>query len=278
MASVLKLKSKSKVNIGLRIINKRKDGFHNIHTVFQELDFHDILTISKLSSGCSFSSNVDWLDDSSDNLCIKAYNLMNENYDIGGISISLNKMIPPGSGLGGGSSNAASIIKAINELYELKASYSDLEKISSQIGADVPFFIRGGVQLGEGLGTKLTQIKKKINGFFMLVIPDFQINTSWAYSKSKILLEKSSKAVNFKYQMEKKHIPFELFENDFESIICQSYPEIGVIKDELQAYNACYTSLSGSGSTVYAIFNDKADAKSAELQLSKSHITFITTP
>lgn len=278
MASVLKLKSKSKVNIGLRIINKRKDGFHNIHTVFQELDFHDILTISKLSSGCSFSSNVDWLDDSSDNLCIKAYNLMNENYDIGGISISLNKMIPPGSGLGGGSSNAASIIKAINELYELKASYSDLEKISSQIGADVPFFIRGGVQLGEGLGTKLTQIKKKINGFFMLVIPDFQINTSWAYSKSKILLEKPSKAVNFKYQMEKKHIPFELFENDFESIICPSYPEIGVIKDELQAYNACYTSLSGSGSTVYAIFNDKADAKSAELQLSKSHITFITTP
>lgn len=278
MASVLKLKSKSKVNIGLRIINKRKDGFHNIHTVFQELDFHDILTISKLSSGCSFSSNVDWLDDSSDNLCIKAYNLMNENYDIGGISISLNKMIPPGSGLGGGSSNAASIIKAINELYELKASYSDLEKISSQIGADVPFFIRGGVQLGEGLGTKLTQIKKEINGFFMLVIPDFQINTSWAYSKSKILLEKPSKAVNFKYQMEKKHIPFELFENDFESIICPSYPEIGVIKDELQAYNACYTSLSGSGSTVYAIFNDKADAKSAELQLSKSHITFITTP
>lgn len=278
MASVLKLKSKSKVNIGLRIINKRKDGFHNIHTVFQELDFHDILTISKLSSGCSFSSNVDWLDDSSDNLCIKAYNLMNENYDIGGISISLNKMIPPGSGLGGGSSNAASIIKAINELYELKASYSDLEKISSQIGADVPFFIRGGVQLGEGLGTKLTQIKKKINGFFMLVIPDFQINTSWAYSKSKILLEKPSKAVNFKYQMEKKHIPFELFENDFESIICPSYPEIGVIKDELRAYNACYTSLSGSGSTVYAIFNDKADAKSAELQLSKSHITFITTP
>ena len=278
MASVLKLKSKSKVNIGLRIINKRKDGFHNIHTVFQELDFHDILTISKLSSGCSFSSNVDWLDDSSDNLCIKAYNLMNENYDIGGISIGLNKMIPPGSGLGGGSSNAASIIKAINELYELKASYSDLEKISSQIGADVPFFIRGGVQLGEGLGTKLTQIKKKINGFFMLVIPDFQINTSWAYSKSKILLEKPSKAVNFKYQMEKKHVPFELFENDFESIICPSYPEIGVIKDELQAYNACYTSLSGSGSTVYAIFNDKADAKSAELQLSKSHITFITTP
>ena len=278
MPSILKLKSKSKVNIGLRIINKRKDGFHNIHTIFQELDFYDTLTISKSSSGCSFSSNVDWLDNSSDNLCTKAYELMNEIFDIGGISIALNKVIPPGGGLGGGSSNAASVIKGINELYDLGVSCRHLERISSQIGADVPFFIKGGLQLGEGLGTKLTQIKKKINGFFMLVIPDFQIKTSWAYGKSKILLEKPSKAVNFKDLMEKNHIPFELFENDFESIICPSYPEIGVIKDELLANNACYASLSGSGSTVYAIFNDKADAESAELQLSKSHITFITTP
>ena len=278
MPSILKLKSKSKVNIGLRIINKRKDGFHNIHTIFQELDFYDTLTISKSSSGCSFSSNVDWLDNSSDNLCTKAYELMNEIFDIGGISIALNKVIPPGGGLGGGSSNAASVIKGINELYDLGVSCRHLERISSQIGADVPFFIKGGLQLGEGLGTKLTQIKKKIYGFFMLVIPDFQIKTSWAYGKSKILLEKPSKAVNFKDLMEKNHIPFELFENDFESIICPSYPEIGVIKDELLANNACYASLSGSGSTVYAIFNDKADAKSAELQLSRSHITFITTP
>ena len=278
MPSILKLKSKSKVNIGLRIINKRKDGFHNIHTIFQELDFHDTLTISKSSSGCSFSSNVDWLDNSSDNLCMKAYELMNEIFDIGGISIALNKVIPPGGGLGGGSSNAASVIKGINELYDLGVSYKDLERFSSQIGADVPFFIKGGLQLGEGLGTKLTQIKKKIDGFFMLVIPDFQIKTSWAYGESKILLEKPSKAVNFKDLMEKNRIPFELFENDFESTICPSYPEIGVIRDELLANNACYASLSGSGSTVYAIFNDKADAESAELQLSRSHITFITTP
>ena len=220
----------------------------------------------------------DRLDNSSDNLCMKAYELMNEVFDIGGVSIALNKVIPPGGGLGGGSSNAASVIKGINELYDLGVSFTDLERISSQIGADVPFFIKGGLQLGEGLGTKLTQIKKKINGFFMLVIPDFQIKTSWAYGKSKILLEKPSKAVNFKELMEKNRIPFELFENDFESIICPSYPEIGVIKDELIANNACYASLSGSGSTVYAIFNDKADAESAELQLSRSHITFITTP
>lgn len=278
MSSIIKLKSKCKVNIGLKIINKREDGFHNIQTIFQELDFYDTLTMSKISSGCLFYSNVDWLDESSDNLCVKAYNLMNKTFDIGGVSITLNKIIPPGSGLGGGSSNAASVIKGINELYGLELSYKDLEIISSQIGADVPFFIKGGIQLGEGLGTKLTQIKNKINGFFMLVIPDFKINTSWAYGKSKILLEKPLKAVNFKHQIEKKHIPFELFENDFEFIICPSYPEIGVIKNVLQANNACYTSLSGSGSTVYGIFDDDANIDKAFSHFFPRHKTFIAHP
>ena len=175
------------------------------------------------------------------------------------------------------SSNAASVIKGINKLYNLEIKKKKLEKIGSQIGTDVSFFIRGGVQLGEELGTKLTPIKRKINGVFMLVIPDFKINTKWAYGQTRILLEKPSKSVNFKVLMEKENIPFELFENDFESIICPSYPEIGAIKEKLQANNACYASLSSSGSTVYAIFNDEADAKRAELQLSKSHITFITT-
>ncbi len=277
MANILKLKSKAKVNIGLKIINKRKDGFHNIHTIFQELNFYDTIIISKSSSGCSFSSNVDWLDDSSDNLCVRAYELMKGMYDFGGISITMNKRIPPGSGLGGGSSNAASIIKGINKLYKLGIKYTELEKISSQIGADVPFFIRGGLQLGEGLGSVLTPIRKKIKGFFMLVIPDFQISTKWAYEQTRIFLEKPKKETNLADLMEKDIIPFELFENDFESIICPSYPEIGIIKDKLQESNASYTSLSGSGSTVYAIFNDEADATLAELQLSESHNTFITS-
>ena len=278
MSNKLVLNSRAKINIGLKIINKRPDGIHNIQTIFQEVKLHDTITLEKLDSACTFTSNVNWLDNSMDNLCVKAFNLMLKNYNIGGLAIKLNKIIPPGGGLGGGSSNAATVIKGLNLLYNLNISTEELESLCSQIGADVPFFVRGGIQLGEGTGGKLTKVSKKLDGFLLLVIPPFQISTSWAYRKTKRILEEVSKNVNFKCLIEKENISFKFFENDFESIIDPSYPEIGVIKDTLRAHNARYASLSGSGSTVYAIFDDEADAKSAELHFNKSHITFITSP
>ena len=180
--------------------------------------------------------------------------------------------------MGGGSSNAATIIKGLNLLYGLNIPIKEQKFLCSQIGADVSFFIKGGIQLGESTGGELTKVFKKLDCFLLLVIPPFQISTSWAYGKTKRILEAVSKNVNFKCLIEKENIPYKLFENDFESIIDPSYPEIGVIKDTLRANKARYASLSGSGSTVYAIFDDEADAKSAELCFNKSHITFITSP
>ena len=113
MSEELILRSRAKVNIGLKIQNKRSDGLHNIHTLFQELDLHDTIALCRADSGCHFSSNIDWLDNSSDNLCVKAWMRMGELFDIKGISIHLEKIIPAGSGLGGGSSNAAAILKGI---------------------------------------------------------------------------------------------------------------------------------------------------------------------
>ena len=278
MSNNLVLKSRAKINIGLKIINKRPDGLHNIQTLFQEIQLHDTITLKKIDSGCIFTSNVRWLDNSRENLCVKAFYLMLENYNIGGLSIKLNKIIPPGGGLGGGSSNAATIIKGLNLLYDLNIPIKEQKFLCSQIGADVPFFIKGGIQLGEGTGGELTKVFKKLDGFLLLVIPPLQISTRWAYGKTKRILEAVSKNVNFKCLIEKENIPYKLFENDFESIIDPSYPEIGVIKDTLRANKARYASLSGSGSTVYAIFDDEADAKSAELHFNKSHITFITSP
>ena len=278
MSNKLVLKSRAKINIGLKIIDKRPDGLHNIQTIFQEIKLHDIITLTKTDSACTFTSNVRWLDNSSENLCVRAFYLMLENYNIGGLSIKLNKIIPPGGGLGGGSSNAATIIKGLNLLYDLNISNEELKSLCSQIGADVPFFIKGGIQVGEGTGGELTEVSKKLDSFFLLVIPPFQISTSWAYSKAKRILEAGTKNLNFKCLIEKENIPYKFFENDFESIIDPSYPEIGVIKDTLRANNARHASLSGSGSTVYAIFDDEADAKSAELHFNKSHITFITSP
>jgi len=204
MSNKLVLKSRAKVNIGLKIINKRPDGLHNIQTLFQEIKLHDTITIEKLDSGCTFISNVDWLDDSMDNLCVKAFALMRDTYDIGGLSIKLKKIIPPGGGLGGGSSNAAAIIKGLNQLHKLNISTKGLESLCSQIGADVPFFIKGGIQLGEGTGGVLTEVSKKLEGFFLLIIPSFQISTRWAYSQTKRILEEVRKEVNFKCSIERK--------------------------------------------------------------------------
>ena len=146
MAPVV-LKSNCKVNIGLKIVSQRPDGYHTIHTLFQELDFHDTIILKKRDSSCQFSSNVNWLRNDTSNLCVNAWEKMSTLYDIGGLSIKLEKKIPAGRGLGGGSSNAAAMLKGIQELYDLNASNKNLESIGLELGADVPFFIKGYLQI-----------------------------------------------------------------------------------------------------------------------------------
>ena len=152
------LQSFCKINIGLKIVSKREDGLHNIHTVFQEIDFHDTILLKKTNSGCHFKSNVNWLRNDQSNLCVKAWEYLEDRYYIPGVHIELQKNIPPGSGLGGGSSNAASILKGISDLYNLNIPLNDLCLIGSSLGADVPFFIKGGCQIGNGIGDELIEL------------------------------------------------------------------------------------------------------------------------
>ncbi|MBT5114512.1 MAG: 4-(cytidine 5'-diphospho)-2-C-methyl-D-erythritol kinase [Candidatus Marinimicrobia bacterium] len=270
------LKSKAKVNIGLQIRDRRPDGYHTIHTLFQELDFHDIITLEKRESGCGFSSNVDWLKNDDSNLCVKAWRKMVDVFGIGGISIQLEKRIPAGGGLGGGSSNAATVLKGLRQLYELDLSDDELESLSVDLGADVPFFIRGGLQSGDGIGEVLKPLKPRIDGCFLCVVPDLYIDTKWAYGQVKNILDKPKDLVNFAGFIQKVNIPFELFENDFEAIVVPAYPEIGHIKNSLRAHGARFASLSGSGSTVYGIFDEEVDAKLAKSQIFSHYNTFIT--
>ena len=275
------INSNAKVNIGLRVLKKRDNGYHNIITLFQEIDFFDIITLTKNLNGCRFTSNVDWLKNDEDNLCIAAYNLMHKNYDIPGVDIVLNKKIPRGSGLGGGSSNAASIMKGIRDLYNLNISNNELEYLAVNIGADVPFFINGSIQLGEGIGEKLTPLKNKLKGKYLLIIPEIAVDTSWAYSQFKNGLDTSESSINFASLLNKKTTSFnelKLIENDFESIVIPTYPEIGEIKEKLCALGAQYASLSGSGSTVFGIFNDDALLEKAFSYFTPKYNTFISSP
>jgi len=275
------INSNAKVNIGLKILKERDDGYHNIVTVFQEINLFDIISISKKSKGCDFNSNATWLINDKTNLCVIAYEAMKNKFDIDGVVIDLTKNIPKGSGLGGGSSNAACIMKGIRELYSLNISDKELEEIASQIGADVPFFIRGSIQLGEGIGDRLTPLKINISGKYLIIIPDMEIDTSWAYSKFKNDLDSSTLPINFASLSNEKTISLDklkFFENDFESIVVPAYPEIGKIKEALHALGAGFASLSGSGSTVFGIFNDDVSLDNALSYFSPKHKTFIANP
>ena len=276
--SHLVLKSHAKVNIGLQIRNQRPDGYHNIHTIFQELDFHDTIRLEKRDSNCQFSSNVDWLAKDDSNLCVMAWQKMVDVFGLGGVSIELEKRIPAGGGLGGGSSNAATILKGLRKLYKLDVSDDELENIGIDLGADVPFFIKGKTQIGDGIGEILKPIKTVINGCYLLVVPDLHIDTKWAYGEFKNILDRPNEIVNFLGFIRKEIIPFELFENDFEAIVVPAYPEIGQIKNSLRVHGARFASLSGSGSTVFGVFDEDADAKSAESHFSSRYNTFITNP
>ena len=279
--NTVKINSNAKVNIGLKVLSLRKDGYHDIVTIFQEINLFDIIYISINPLGCNFNSNVNWLINDKSNLCITAYEAMKKIFDINGINIDLTKNIPRGSGLGGGSSNAASVLKGIRQLYDLNISDNELENIASKIGADVPFFIRGSIQLGEGIGDRLTPLKINIKGKYLIIIPEVIINTFWAYSQFKKNLDSSLSSINFAGLSIGKTISLDmlkLFENDFESIVVPTYPEIGKIKEKLYALGARYASLSGSGSTVFGIFNDDVSLNNAFSYFSPKYKTFITNP
>ena len=275
--NTIAFKSFAKINIGLKIINQRNDKYHNIETIFQELEFHDTITLTKINEGYELSSNTIDFPISSSTTCAQAYlRLKKEFSNLKGVKINVHKNIPAGSGLGGGSSNAASTIIGINDLYDLGLTRRQLKNIAQDIGADVPFFIKGGIQYGQGIGDNLSPLNVNLPYSVLLVLPKHSVNTRWAYSQIRNKLEIPTKSVNFAELIEEESIPFQFFENDFEKIVFSTYPEIELIKNQLLDNNARFASLSGSGSTVFGFFNDEADAISAELLFSKSFKTIIT--
>ena len=274
--------SNVKVNIGLFIKSVRSDGYHNISTIFQELNIGDSIDIQKTNSQFMIKSNNDNVPLGKSNTCYKAFYLLKKLYPkkIKGLSINLIKKIPPGTGLGAGSSNGATILKAISQIYELNINYKKLERLAATFSADAPFFIRGKTQIGSGIGDILKNISKPFHGPFLIVIPKFKIKTKWAFEKLKNQLNNKYTNHNIDSVLDKKNLSknTKLFENDFERIVIPTYPEIGNIKNKLIELGAIYSSLSGTGSTVFGVFNDESSAKEAELFFQNKHLTYLTYP
>ncbi len=277
----MKVESCAKINLGLHVLNRRTDDFHNIVTIFQEISFADQLTIQQ-SKKTFFDTNVDWLD-RENNTCIKAINILKKQYpDLPNFNLFLQKNIPTNAGLGGGSSNGTATLKAIDKLCDLNLQEKEIKNFSEKISADSPFFVNGGLQGGEEKGQKLSPIKSSlIDNYILLVMPDIKVQTSEAFMFIKKYLVKGETDVKLSQMLEElklNNLSSELFYNDFEMYVFKTHPEIGKIKLEILDLGAKYASLSGSGSTVFGIFSDKQKAQKAQSFFSPHYSTIIANP
>jgi len=254
---VSKFYSNAKINLALSINYQRPDSYHDISSIMQEINLYDIIEISKDNSNVIniISKGLKVPEDKS-NLCYIAAKSFLEYYNIdGGVNIIINKTIPIGAGLGGGSSNAATVIKGLSQLFDIPITKDIFYNLSSKIGADVFFFYNGGIQYVEGIGDKITPLSPLLNGYyFLLVYPDIEISTPWAYNKYKKYLENHSNASKFVPLGDE--LDWSLLRNDFEKVVLSTYPEIMKIKNQLQDSGALFSSLSGSGSTMFGVYDN----------------------
>ena len=271
------IEAHTKVNLALRITGKRPDGYHNLDTVFQELDWGDILHFEP-SSEFSFTMTGLSFDDGGNNICRHAEQLFREaTGEVLPVKILLEKKVPPGSGIGGGSADGAAVLKGLNRIAHVPLSTQRLLELALELGADVPFFIEGGLQHGQGVGEKLEKLKLGFEGFILLIIPPIHVSTKQAFEALKIPLTPPKAPFTFGRLLEKATL-VRFFENEFESVVFHIHPEIGALKSELLNQGAYFASLSGSGSTVYGIFDNLDQAKAAQLFFINRYHTQITLP
>ena len=244
----------AKINIGLNILKKREDGYHDISSVFYPLkEYIDILEIIKSEEFEFTKSGIEIPD--GENLCVEAWKLLHKDFGIGNVKIHLHKQIPIGAGLGGGSADASFTLKYLNELFDLNLNNKDLEKYALRLGADCPFFIDNTPKLVEGIGEKMTSIDLDLSNYeIRLVNPDIHISTKEAYSgivpKTPVLsVEKIIELPIIEWKGKLK--------NDFEESIFEKHLQLEGIKDELYKQGSIYSSMSGSGSIVFGIFEKK---------------------
>ena len=264
-----------KINIGLRIVRKREDGYHDLETIFYPVyGLHDELQVEKAEEFAFVQDGlvVDCLP--TDNLIYKVYRRMCERYpQIGNVKITFKKNIPFGAGLGGGSSDAAHMAIALNELFALGLTKEQLAAEVRPLGADCPFFIYNTPCYAEGIGDKLMPIQLDLSGLRLVMIkPNCGVSTKEAYSGivPKGTCEHFAPLLKPLKPLEPLE-PLELLPpltNDFEETVCKVHPEIADIKKRLQIAGAVYAAMSGSGSTVFGLFQDDAEGRTdAQLRL-----------
>jgi len=262
MPETLCLESPAKINLRLKILRKRDDGYHELRTVFQKISLHDTLHFTlKKGKGITITTDDPDLAVGKTNLVHQAVAAILKRSDYqGGVHIQLEKRIPVGGGLGGGSSDAATALKAMNRLLGLDLSRKELMEIGKGIGADVPFFFIDGAAIGTGIGDRLRKISLP-SLWYVLINPRFEVSTRWAYQNF-ILKKKRFRLKVVRFIQNPRKIS-RILQNDLEEVVAGQYPQIGTMKKILSRVGALGALMTGSGPTVFGIFTGEKEAREA---------------
>lgn len=269
------MKANAKINLGLDVLRRRKDGYHDVCMVMQSLDLSDDVFLEKRSDDeIRLKTNLASLPDDESNLAYKAAKLMKEKYRIKqGVAVSIQKRIPIAAGMAGGSADAAAVLRGMNELFDLGLSMEELQKTGVKLGADVPYCVMGGCALAEGIGEKLTKLDGPSGYPILLAKPDIEVSTKHVY-ESLSLEDKSSHpdvkqllqdVENQEVSAMARHIG-----NILETVTIAEYPVIDQIKKQMKVSGAVNSLMSGSGPTVFGIFEDGTVLQNAYSDMVKT--------
>ena len=251
----------AKINLGLNIVEKRPDGYHNLETVFYPINLQDALEVNDLEGEGEYTLKISGTPiegELDNNLVVKAYRLLKKDFpNMGSINIHMYKHIPTGAGLGGGSADAAFMLKLLNEKFKLNLSTEKLEEYAAILGADCAFFIQNKPVFASGIGNIFEEINLSLKGYYLVLVkPDIFVSTKDAFAN--IIPMKPNHSLKEIIRM-----PVETWratmKNDFEDSVFKKFPEIAAIKDKLYDMGAIYASMSGSGSSVFGIFREQVE-------------------
>ena len=246
----------AKINLGLSVIRKRSDGFHDIETLMYPIGLSDVLEIVPARDGVFefISTGLSIDEENGDNICVRACRLISQKYALPSVKIHLHKIIPLGAGLGGGSSDAAFVLKLIRRIFSVKMCNNELEDMAAELGSDCRFFINGKPAFSSARGEVLSPVSLSLKGYHLLLVkPPVSVSTAWAY-ENVIPSGKSLPDINQPGKNIESYGP--LLTNDFEETIMGQFPEVRRVKNKLMDMGAIYAAMSGSGSAVYGLFKD----------------------
>lgn len=256
----------AKINLGLRVIRKRTDGYHDIETIMYPIGLSDALEIVPAADGLfGFSATGIIVEgDAEDNLCVKAFRLMQLKFGLPEVKIHLHKVIPTGAGLGGGSSDAAFALKLLRRIFSIKNCNDDLRQMAAQLGSDCSFFVENIPALAKGRGEDLLKFSISLKGYHLLLVkPELEVSTPWAYGK----IVPSGISMPSYDQIPADFSQWQsLLCNDFEQVVMDEYPQIRQIRNRMLEMGALYSAMSGSGSAVFGLFSEQPEIHSDDFQ------------